>query len=99
MLDRERRCRRCRVPRRATVCDVSDPVGELHYRGDVHVRSYRRGIYLGGAHLEQLIERALGHRFSFGQGWRGYAVVSIELYEREPDAEAAEAEADSADAA
>ncbi len=78
---------------------MSDPVGELNYKGDVHVRSYRRGIYLGGAHLEQLIERALGDRYSFGQGWRGYAVVSIELYEREADIGAREADADSADAA
>jgi hypothetical protein len=70
---------------------VSEPIGEVKYSGEVRVRPYRGGIYLGDEHLEQLIERTLGERYSFGQGWRGYAVVSIELREQKTE--------DSADAA
>jgi hypothetical protein len=67
------------------VLAVAEPVAELHYSGTVHVRPYRRGTYLGGEHLEQLIEQALGPRYGYGQGWSGFAVVSIELHEQEPD--------------
>jgi hypothetical protein len=64
---------------------MSERIGEIRYKGDARVRPYRRGTYLGDGHLEQLIERALGDRYSFGQGWRGFAVVSIELYEQRPN--------------
>ena len=46
---------------------MNDPVAEIRYRGGVQVRPYRRGTYLGDTHLEQLIERALGDRYSFGR--------------------------------
>lgn len=64
---------------------MRERVGEIRHQGHVHVRPYRRGTYLDGDYLEQLIERALGKRYSFGQGWRGFGVVSIELYEQQPD--------------
>lgn len=64
---------------------MTDPVGELRYRGRVQVRPFRRGTYLGDDYLEELIERAVGERYRFGEGWTGYAVVSIALYEREPE--------------
>ena len=70
---------------------MSEPVAKISYEGEASVRAYRRGTYLGDAHLEQLIERALAGRYSFGSGWRGYAVVSIELREQKTE--------DSADAA
>ncbi len=70
---------------------MSDPIAEIRYTGEAQVRSYRGGIYLGDTHLEQLIERTLGERYSFGQGWRGFAVVSIELYEEQPDSDSADA--------
>jgi hypothetical protein len=66
---------------------VSEPVAELRYEGDAEVRPYRRGTYLGGTYLEQLIERALGERYSFGRGWQGIAVVSIAFYEEAPRTE------------
>lgn len=86
------------MPRLATVADVSDLVGELHYSGEIHVRPYRRGIFLADSHLEQLIERTLGDRYSFGQGWRGFALVSIKLYEQQPDVGVSEAGTGSTDA-
>jgi hypothetical protein len=64
---------------------MSEQVAEIRYRGDVHVRPFRRGTYLSDEHLEQLIERALAERYRFGSGWRGYGVVSIELYDEPPD--------------
>jgi len=51
----------------------------IRYSGDMQVRPYRRGTYLGGRHLEELIEEALGPRYSFGRGWRGEAEVTIRL--------------------
>jgi hypothetical protein len=60
---------------------VSEPVAKIEYEGALQVRSYRRGTYLGDAHLEQVIERALAGRYGFGKGWSGYGVVSIELYD------------------
>jgi hypothetical protein len=63
---------------------VSKPVAEIAYSGDVEVRQYRRGTYLGRDHLEALIERALGAHYSFGEGWRGFGVVSITLYDEPP---------------
>jgi len=66
---------------------VANPVAELRYEGTIDVRPYRRGTFLGKDHLELLIERTLGTRYSFGQGWHGHARVSIELYEREPGGE------------
>jgi hypothetical protein len=68
---------------------MHEPVAELRYEGEISVHPYRRGTYLGGTHLEELIERTLGARYSFGAGWRGRAVVRIELYERTTDADAA----------
>jgi hypothetical protein len=64
---------------------MSEPVAAIEYQGAIQVRQYHRGTYLAGEHLEELIERRLGDRYSFGQGWRGFAVVSIALYEDESD--------------
>jgi hypothetical protein len=64
---------------------VPDPVAELRYEGEINVQPYRRGTYLGSMHLEELIERTLGERYSFGKGWRGYAVVRVEFYEDRPE--------------
>jgi len=61
---------------------MSDPVAEIRYSGDIHVRPYRRGTYLGDELLEELIEETLGDRYRFGEGWHGTAVVSIQLHER-----------------
>ncbi len=67
---------------------MADPIGEIHYRGELHVRPYRRGTYLGDEYLEEAIERALGARYRFGSGWDGFAIVSIALYdEPAPDGE------------
>ena len=63
---------------------MSERVAEIRYRGEIHVRPYRRGTYLGGEHLETLIEQTLGDPYRFGEGWDGFAVVSIELRERRP---------------
>ncbi|HSP72613.1 MAG TPA: hypothetical protein VLN26_09610 [Gaiellaceae bacterium] len=63
---------------------MSEPVGEIRYSGELRVRPYRRGTYLGEDYLESLIERALRGRYRFGEGWKGFAVVSIVLYERPP---------------
>jgi hypothetical protein len=60
---------------------MDTPVTEIRYTGDLHVRPYRRGTYLGEEHLEEVIERALGARYSFGRGWRGRAEVSIRLFD------------------
>ena len=38
---------------------MSEPVGEIGYRGAIQVRPYRRGTYLGDEYLDSLIERAL----------------------------------------
>ncbi|HYA09557.1 MAG TPA: hypothetical protein VEG24_08190 [Gaiellaceae bacterium] len=61
---------------------MSEPVAEIRYSGDIHVRPYRRGTYLGDDLLEALIEETLGDRYRFGEGWHGTAVVSIQLHER-----------------
>ena len=61
---------------------MNTPVAEIRYSGELHVRPYRRGIYLGDSHLEELIERALGARCSFGGGWRGEAEITIRLFDR-----------------
>jgi hypothetical protein len=53
----------------ATVRAVAERVAELRYRGAVQVRPYRYGTYLDGEHLEQLVEQALGPRYTYGQGW------------------------------
>jgi hypothetical protein len=63
---------------------MPDSVAEFRYEGEINVQPYRRGTYLGAAHLEELIERTLGPRYSFGRGWRGYAVVSVELFDEQP---------------
>jgi hypothetical protein len=60
---------------------MADPVAQLRYEGPIQVQPYRRGTLLGRDHLQVLIEHALGSRSSFGEGWRGRAVVRIELYE------------------
>jgi len=72
------------------VTDAGDErVAEIRYTGKIHVRPFRRGTYLGDDHLETLIERALGDRYRFGEGWNGHAVVTIVLRERPPTEEAA----------
>lgn len=65
---------------------VDEPVAEIRYAGPIHVQPFRRGTYLGGDHLEALIERALGDRYHFGEGWAGHAEVTIVL-RRQPPAE------------
>jgi hypothetical protein len=69
--------------------DTPTPVAEIRYSGELHVRPYRRGTYLGDRHLEQLIEGALGRRYSFGQGWRGEAEISIRLFDAHAHRDAA----------
>ena len=59
------------------------PVAEIRYTGEVHVRPYRRGTYLGDSHLEEMLEHALGSRYSFGRGWRGEAEVTIRLFDED----------------
>jgi len=68
---------------------MESPVTEIDYTGELQVRPYRRGTYLGDEHLEEVIERALGPRYSFGKGWRGHAVVTIRLFEAQEDEGAA----------
>jgi hypothetical protein len=63
---------------------VTEPVGDISYRGEIQVRPYRRGTYLGEAYLDSLVEQALGRRYRFGEGWKGYAVVSLRLYAKPP---------------
>jgi hypothetical protein len=63
---------------------MDDPIAELRYEGEIAVRPYRRGTYLGTRHLEEAIERALTGRYSYGSGWRGYAVLTIRFYDRVP---------------
>ena len=65
---------------------MSEPIAEIQFDGELEVRPYRRGTYLGGAYIEELIEKALRGRVSFGHGWRGRAVVSISFYD-EPSEE------------
>jgi hypothetical protein len=60
---------------------MPDPVAELRYEWEITVQPYRRGTYLGGEHLEELIERTLARRYSYGGGWRGHVVVSIRFYD------------------
>ena len=48
------------------------------------MRPFRRGTYLARDHLDTLIERALGSRYRFGDGWRGFGVVTIALYDEPP---------------
>lgn len=57
------------------------PVAEIRYLGELQVRPYRRGIYLGDRHIEEMIERALGSHWSFGEGWRGEAEITIRLFD------------------
>jgi hypothetical protein len=64
---------------------METPVAEIHYTGELRVRPYRRGTFLGEEHLEEVIERALGPRYRFGTGWRGQAVVTIRLYEEQKE--------------
>jgi hypothetical protein len=68
---------------------MSEPVGEIHFSGDVEVRAFRRGTYLAREQLDTLIERALAERYRFGEGWRGFGVISISLYDEPPAAAAA----------
>jgi hypothetical protein len=63
---------------------MSEPVAEIRYSGEIHVRPYRRGTYLGDEHLEALIERTLGERYRYGEGWSGSAEVTIVLHDRAP---------------
>lgn len=58
---------------------MDTPTVEIRYSGELQVRPYRRGTYLGDRHLEEVIEQALGPRYSFGEGWRGEAEISIRL--------------------
>jgi len=60
---------------------MDTPIVEIRYSGELHVRPYRRGTYLGDRHLEEVIEQALGSRYSFGEGWRGEADVTIRLFD------------------
>jgi hypothetical protein len=64
---------------------MAEPVAELRYEGRLAVRPYRRGTFLWLDHLEELIERALGGRYSYGKGWDGHGVVSISFYAGQPD--------------
>ncbi|HVM58044.1 MAG TPA: hypothetical protein VMT74_11295 [Gaiellaceae bacterium] len=64
---------------------MSEPVAEIRYSGEIRVLPYRRGTYLGDRLLEALIEQTLGKRYRFGEGWDGYAVVTIELHEHPRD--------------
>jgi hypothetical protein len=57
------------------------PLAEIRYSGELRVRPYRRGTYLGEHHLEEMIEAALGSHYSFGDGWRGKAEVTIRFFE------------------
>ena len=59
---------------------IDAPITEIRYSGPVHVRTYRRGTYLAELHLEEVIERALGSRYSFGEGWRGEADFTIRFF-------------------
>ncbi|NUR75051.1 MAG: hypothetical protein HOQ28_02040 [Thermoleophilia bacterium] len=68
---------------------MKTPLTEIRYTGELQVRPYRRGTYLGEEHLEEIIERALGSRYSFGRGWRGHADVTIRLFEAHQDESAA----------
>jgi hypothetical protein len=70
---------------------MSERVAEIRFSGELEVRPFRRGTYLGHEHLETLIERALGSRYRFGVGWNGFGVVSIELYAEPPGEEASPA--------
>jgi hypothetical protein len=54
---------------------------EIRYSGELDVRPYRRGTYFGPRLLEEVIQRALGPRYSFGVGWRGEAEVLIRLFD------------------
>ena len=65
------------------------PIAEIRYSGGVQVRPYRRGTYLGENHLEEMIERALGSRYSFGEGWRGEAEITIRLFDEREREDAA----------
>lgn len=60
---------------------MATPVAEIRYSGELQVRPYRRGTYLGGHNLEEEIERALGSSYSFGEGWRGEAEITIRLFD------------------
>lgn len=73
---------------------MNEPVADIEFKGTLEARAFRRGTYLGRDHLDSLIEQALGKRYSFGAGWRGYASVSIRLYDRPPDEAAVEASAE-----
>jgi hypothetical protein len=66
---------------------ATEPVERICYRGKIEVRPYRRGTYLGEEHLEALVERTLAPRYRFGEGWRGFAVVSIDFYDEPPPEE------------
>lgn len=54
---------------------------EIRYSGELDVRPYRRGAYVGSRLLDEVIEQARGSRYSFGSGWRGEAEVTIRLFE------------------
>lgn len=60
---------------------MDEPVVEIRYSGELRVSAYRRGTYLGERHLEEVIEQALGTRYSFGEGWRGEAEITIRLFD------------------
>ena len=60
------------------------PAATIRFRGDVQVRPFRRGTYLGREHIDVLIERALGDHYHFGSGWTGFGVVSVALYDEDP---------------
>jgi len=68
---------------------MTEPVTEIRYTGEVQVRPYRRGTWLGARHFDEVIERALGDRYSFGEGWQGEAEVTIRLFERQEGENAA----------
>lgn len=60
---------------------MTTPVAEIRYSGQLQVRPYHRGTYLGDRHVEEVIESALGSRYSFGEGWRGSAEITIRLFD------------------
>jgi hypothetical protein len=65
------------------------PVAEIRYSGEMQVRPYRRGTYLGDRHLEEMIERALGSHYSFGGGWRGEVELTLRLFDERERRDAA----------
>jgi hypothetical protein len=68
---------------------METPITEIRYDGALEVRPYRRGTFLGPRHLDEVIEHALGPRYSFGEGWRGEAEITIRLFDARQGEDAA----------